>query len=366
MKNEDKPSIIIDNGTGYIKAGFSGEESPKSVFPTLIGKEKNNLVSDYYIGDLVYDKYDSLNIKCPISRGIIFDWNEMEKIWEYTFDQALKVSPSEHIILLTDNIMNTGDNREKMCQIMFETFNVPGLYIQNQPMLSLSAAGYFTGFVIESGESNTQFVPYFDGILVEKYRLDFGGNDVTNFLINMLKQNGVLLEKKKKLIAEDIKKNLCYISSNFEDEVIKHTIYKMPDGNEININKECFYAPEILFNPNLYDHYQLDNFAKICYERIIKTDESLRKDLFFHIILSGGNTLFKGIQERFSKEINKYVSESINYMKYSARIIAPTEREYLNWIGGSILSSMTTFNLLVKTRDEYNESGPSIINKTSN
>ena len=367
--NENKPMIIIDNGTGFIKAGFSGDKKPKAVFPTLIGREKNkeNSDSDFYVGDIVYEKYDSLNVKCPISRGIIFDWNEMEKIWDYTFNQALKVSPSEHNILLTQNILNVGDKIKKMCQIMFETFNVPGLWIQNQPSLSLYAAGKYTGFVIDSGESNTQFVPYFDGFLVDKFRIDFGGNDVTKFLIKML-NIGILTETKENIIAEDIKKNLCYIALNFEDEKVKNEkkTYKMPDGNEINISNECFIAPEILFNPKLYDNFQLDNFAKICSEIIFRNDEILRGDLFDNIILSGGNTLFKGIEERFSKEINNFASESRNFMKFNARVSAPSEREYYNWIGGSILSSINLLNSQIITRKEYNETGPSIIYKIYN
>lgn len=157
--------IVIDNGTGYCKAGLSREEEPRSIFQTIVGYpsyEESLIGGDkksFYIGDEVKEKFSALNFSSPIERGLITNWDDMEKIYGHIFTNELRMDPAKHYILLTEPIMNPRKNREKLAQIMFESFGVPGLYIENTPILNLYAAGKFTGFSVDSGEGLTQFSP---------------------------------------------------------------------------------------------------------------------------------------------------------------------------------------------------------------
>jgi actin len=90
----------------------------------------------------------------------------------------------------------------------------------------------------------------------------------------------------------------------------------------------------------------------------MKCDVDVRKDLYGNIVLSGGTTMFTGIAERLSKEI---VNLAPSTMK--VKIIAPPERKYSVWIGGSILSSLSTFQQMWISKEEYDESGPAIVHR---
>ena len=183
----DKPHLIIDNGSGYIKAGFSGEEGPRAVFPGIVGRPKNPGAmvgienKDFFVGQQAEEKRGILILKYPIEHGMVDDWDDMEKIWDHTFTNELRVVPAEHNVMLTEAPMNPKNNREKMTQIMFETFGTPGLYIAIQAVLSLYSAGKFTGLVCDSGDGVTHTVPIYEGFSIPHAvnRIQLAGRDLT-------------------------------------------------------------------------------------------------------------------------------------------------------------------------------------------
>ena len=165
----ERPHIIIDNGSGYLKAGFAGEDGPRAKFPAIVGRPKvpgimvGSEQKDYFVGSQANEKRGILILEYPIEHGMVENWDNMEKIWDHTFANELRVAPEEHNVMLTEAPMNPKVNREKMTQIMFDTFNVQGLYNAIQAVLSLYSAGKFAGIVYDSGDGVSDLIPIFDG-----------------------------------------------------------------------------------------------------------------------------------------------------------------------------------------------------------
>lgn len=352
-------TIVIDNGTRTCKAGFAGDSLPCYITNTIVGTDPKT--NDVFVSNDAYSKADILNVRYPIVNRIIENWDDMPKIWNYIFQNQLHIESSSHPVLLTDDPTNPKENRERMTQIMFETFNVPSLYIAKRPVLSLYSAGRLNGIVLNSGDSSSFATPIFGGYYIPdtSVSLNIAGKDVTMMLQKLLNERGYNFTSfSQKEIVRDIKEKHCYLSSDFESEVKKHEFlldYKLPDGKIIKIGNELFRSAEILFKQQRNGFYQ-KGIADILLESIDKCDEKIRNDLFNNVVICGGTTKMTNFIERLQNEIKKLVGSSFN-------IVEPHRRQYASWIGGSTLASLPTFNDMMVSINEYKESGPGIIRK---
>ena len=369
--------VVIDNGTGYMKGGFSGENTPRSVFPTLVGTpNKGKLLTDEkvprIIGQEALEKMGMSDVKAPIEKGIIKDWDDMELIWHHMLYNELRIAPEDHNMILTDIPSNSPENREKIVQRMFEKLNVPGLYISMTSVLAIYDAGRTSGMAVDSGELITNFVPVYEGFAFPNAisKSETGGKILTDYLILLLTDKKYNINTAaKKLKINDIKEKYCRVSYDFENEIREageggnlEEKVKLPDGEELTLETERLKCPEALFRPNFLNlpESNIKGLHDECCASIQQIDVEIRKDLYSNIILSGGNTMFEGLPERLTKEIQKLTPSAASN---KVKVIALPERKYATWIGASILSSLSNFQCMWITRAEYKETGESIVHK---
>ena len=192
-----------------------------------------------------------------------------------------------------------------------------------------------------------------------------GGRDITNSLAKMMtERNNYLASTSDREICRDIKEKLGYVALDYKEELNNSSCgnslernYELPDGQVVTIGGERFRCAEGLFSPHLMG-LEGPGLHQLVYKCIMACDMDIRRDLYGNIIASGGSTMFPGFSERLTKEMINLIPSSMR-----VKVIAPPERKYSVWIGGSILASLSTFQQNWITREQYDEYGPTVVHR---
>ncbi|KAI6653869.1 Actin2.1 [Oopsacas minuta] len=359
---DDPEPIVIVLGSSNVQIGFAGSDSPRFVNPSVVGTTKRTVgpliegmdPGSNYCG---YDAMRRLGVLDPsylIERGAVKDWNKFEQLMNYSF-KMLRISPEESSVLITESPLNPRENRERLCQFFFETYNVRRFSVEIDTILSMySCGGRATGVLYCSSAVK---------------RLDLGGIDVTEYLTRLLTQEGHYFRTSaEREIVRRLKESLAYVSYDFNQEMAKYwtswrpemdKYYELPDGHMILVTTQLFECTECLFQP--LTHLGRDHIGihQLIYNCIKDCQIDIRKDLYSNILLSGGNTLLSGFPERLRKEIMNLAPP-----KSTVKMSSPPERKYSTWIGGSVLASLSSFSNWVD-KSQYDLVGPNIMSGRS-
>lgn len=362
----DFPSILIDKGTHTLKSGVSGDSVPRTIIPSIVGFLKPVYFNERteYFGEEALTTKGISKIKSIISNGNVTDFYRFDELLSYNFFKILYLAPEEHPLVFSETTGVEAKEREKTTEIVFESFIVPGFYIENDNRSALNASGRVTGTVLNIGEDHSSCTPIFDNQVLSHAATfgSIGGSKINEYLQHLSKvhNNNIVQEDPKtphihNEIYRKMKETMCYVSLDYYKEIdkIDSKYYKLPDGKTLSLDKKSILAPEVLFQPKLFD-LKDESIDKIIYSTVMKSDSFLEKDLVENIVLNGGSTAFQGIEERLKSYLNFEFSSEV-------KITLPSQPKYSTWIGLSILSSLSTFRDKWMTKDEYNEFGSMLI-----
>ena len=325
VNNEVPPGtpVVVDIGEATCKVGFAGDVMPRSIFPTIVGREKYKSVmvdtGDYarsaYVGNDAQAMRGVLKIVYPLSRGQIMDWNAFYEILNHIFYNVLRIEVKEHPVIYSEPILNPPNLREHLAKVFFETYQAQSIVIFPSAVMALVNAGLSTGLVVEIGEGMTFVVPIDDGEVINYAvnRLPLGGVDVNENLKNNLMQEGYNLNfSAQKEILRDIKEKLCYVAEDVNAEAQNayqmniRRPYTLPDGSEIQVGNSRFMAPEILFTPGMLG-YNIMSITQAIMDSVSKVPPEIKRLMLGNIVLSGGSSKFPGFEKRLQRELDQWL-----------------------------------------------------------
>ncbi|XP_039763867.1 actin-2-like [Pararge aegeria] len=319
MASADIVTVVIDAGSQTTKAGFAGESFPRCVIPTTVGRFRQDglldCVPDVYFGHEAMLKRGISKLSWPINNGMVTNWDEMEKLLHHIFYRELHVAPEESQILVAMHPLIGKSDKERIAEILFESFAINSLHLATSSALVLHASGRTSGVVWENGYSCSYASPVFEGFPLKHATVcsNIAGDFLTTRLQQMLDAVGYSFTTHvERDILENIKADLCYVAIDYEEELKKtsrDTIkFNLPDGQHILVGKERFECPEVMFQPSLQG-LSCPNIVDAICSSIKKCDIDYKALFFDNVVISGGSSMFKGLPERLSVELSRRVSE---------------------------------------------------------
>lgn len=315
----------------------------------------------------------------PINRDKIIDWNAMDAIWRYTVNK-IGIGDIEELydfpLMITETPGINKKMREKKLQHFMEKFNVQKFYMMNTALANFYYTGKTRndyGVIVDSGHQTTNISCIYMGCYLPEYAsiIEYAGKDITDYL-------SLLINHNDKKIANEIKKDYCYISRNFRLERSKNNVvtknYILPDGKSLVIKNEQYEAPEILFSSlnkqrrpsSKYSKNSLQSILINCVNKI--DDDDVEKDMYANIYCCGGSVKIKNFAARLQSELTNALSRKVSivspqHIRKGVIVKNVDKPQFSAWFGCKMISLMDIFNDKWITAEEYNEYGANILEK---
>ena len=289
----------------------------------------------------------------------------MDKFIHHILYKELHVNPENHSVWYSEPLLNPKQNRELLSELSFEIFKISSMYLNLQSVLSLYSAGLTTGCVFDSGDSLSRSACIYEGYIStgDVSIVKLAGREVTDYLMRLLFNRGFCFTTaSERETVSDVKEKLAYVPIDYKQEMtssISDLAYQLPDGQVVYLGRELVSGPQAFFQPSLIG-MKSDGIHSIIYKNIQNSELDIRNCFYKNIVIAGGNTMYPGMCERLCKEITKLAPQCIK-----VNVIAPINRKYSSWNGGSILSTLSgnPSNRECLSKQEYDEYGPNAVKR---
>lgn len=356
-------NCMIDIGDSLMKSGQANGDGPQLISPMIIGQSISD--NSYLYGDEAMAKRAETRLTRLMKHGNVTDWDLMEKFLSETHKNKLKLDLANNSVITSHSLNASRETKEKMIEMFFERFNVSSYYTILDSLLSIYSVGKVTGLVLDSGDQISSVVPIFDGNIVSYAQVTrkFGGTDLTSYLssrMNVDDFTGKQIKEQFCRLRKVVSKNKMQIedenSQSEENEQITNEVV-LPDGSKVPFDESLLYSAEGMFRPQLINKTDA-GIHEIVYESLLKTDYDFRRDYVNNLVVTGGNTKFKGFNRKLEKELGCLLPSilKVNCHDYKDKL-------HSVWFGGSTICNLGTFQSMMISRQEYEENGVSIINR---
>ena len=379
--------LVIDLGNAYTKIGFSGEDLPKEIIPSLYARnkmfdKKNEIgafdqkmdIFGYEATEPQYkDDYDLFHLTCGDHKEKTS--KEYLEFLKEALENKMGLSISEYDVIVNISPIKNEENIRAYGRLFIEDLGFKALAMINSSSLSLYATGRTSGLVVQCGETRTYTVPIYEGFPLYHAlnKTKIGGRDLTEIF-----RRGILEEKidikegdihtlrqvKEKTCCVPVEQNYeFYLDENNEDIINKETqLFKLPDETIVSIpRKTRITASELLFTPSILEEKKNEQgLINLITGSIIKTemiDKKFKENLIENIVLSGGTTMMEGFADRVYQDLYNYKDNNQFELEYEPVIIAENNRAIGKWIGMSMIASMSAFDKLFIKKSDYQELG---------
>ncbi|XP_077978025.1 actin-like protein 6B [Glandiceps talaboti] len=416
-------ALVFDIGSTSLRAGYAGEDCPKAEIPVHMvvadetkddamevdgsgdqGKKESGSKKKYFTDtNSIHYPREALEIQSPLKDGMIEDWNMLQALLDHTYGKHIRSEPHLHPVLMSEPPWNVRGKREKLTELMFEQYNIPAFFLCKNAVLSAFANGRATGLIVDSGATHTTAVPVHDGYALSHacVKSPLGGDFITLQCNQLFEEQTIPIVSpyqvaKKEEVGEAepakyTKKQVPAVSKSWHNYMTKKVVqdfqatvlqvpdtpyndddisnmpplhFEFPDGYHQDFGTERFLIPEGLFDPSVVKG--LDGNTMLSVGHVVSTsiglcDIDIRPSMYNSIIVTGGNSLLLGFIDRLNRELSNKTPPNMRLKIMSSAGTA--ERRFSSWIGGSILASLGTFQQMWISKQEYEESGKSCVER---
>lgn len=393
-------SVVVDVGTRNTRVGFSGEEAPRTMLRSCVGlpgtrRPRPTLLQhpfDIAIGDAAYNDSGLLSLTYPVREGHVYDYNALEKLLFYALVEEARVTPDTSPFLFLEPADQSRLDRERLCELLFESFNIPLAGLLTNTAATLYSSGRTRGLAIDSGAGRTCVAAVDEGYtLAHSVRSSsIAGEALTDELFAALRAAGYPLSTPAdRDVVEAAKEALCRVSADAKDEEVRQVGthshpdpadgFILPDQERIFLLEHAYKVPEALFD-NTYLTYTtamsagrpttptgysqsnpivtkaLRGWVDMLRDAAAAAPRFLVQTLYENVVLGGGSTLFPGTEQRVQREIADIAPKGVR-----ATCVAFPERGTAAWMGASIWGCSSVFPDTCLSKATYDEQGSSVV-----